>query len=631
MKQTQRILIALMMMKALLLTAATTWYGPHLTGISPWVNRIVIFNTGNQDADATLTIRNQNGTVVHDIDLTIPALDQKTVVLTRYGEYETEPDEIRLDAVEGTFQIETTSMSIVPLVSFQYGDSASISQFFLSSETDTGWLLPNMHAAHFTWTGAAVSNPGDSPLTITLSAVQDGLVVDRTEKTVVAESKFVGLTDDIWPGISLMDVDQILIRADTPVPAPILITGNDEQDRHVFFSGVPVPISASSSALSYPIVDTGQTTCYDNTSVITAPSKGHAFYGQDAQYDGHAPGYTDNGDGTVTDNVTGLMWQQDPGEKMTLDEAMAKAETFNLAGYTDWRLPTIKELYSLILFSGKDPSGVTGTDTSGLTPFIDDVFDFEYGDPSSGERIIDAQFASSSIYTSTTMDGNDTMFGVNFADGRIKGYPCSAMPGGRTKTFFVLYVRGNTGYGTNQFVDNGDGTITDTATGLMWMQEDSGHLGAGSSMDGALNWEQALNFAENLTYAGYDDWRVPDTKELESIVDYTRSPDATGSAAIDPVFQCSAITNEAGQVDYPYYWSSTTHANDSVVPGGYGAYVAFGRALGYWNGRWQDVHGAGAQRSDPKSGDPGDYPYGHGPQGDAIRIYNYVRCVRTAN
>jgi hypothetical protein len=41
-----------------------------------------------------------------------------------------------------------------------------------------------------------------------------------------------------------------------------------------------------------------------------------------------------------------------------------------------------------------------------------------------------------------------------------------------------------------------------------------------------------------------------------------------------------------------------------------------------------DVHGAGSQRSDFKTGDPTDYPYGHGPQGDVIRIYNYVRPVR---
>ncbi len=49
------------------------------------------------------------------------------------------------------------------------------------------------------------------------------------------------------------------------------------------------------------------------------------------------------------------------------------------------------------------------------------------------------------------------------------------------------------------------------------------------------------------------------------------------------------------------------------------------------NNQWRDVHGAGAQRSDPKSGDPNDYPTGHGPQGDAIRIYNYVRLVRDAD
>ena len=46
------------------------------------------------------------------------------------------------------------------------------------------------------------------------------------------------------------------------------------------------------------------------------------------------------------------------------------------------------------------------------------------------------------------------------------------------------------------------------------------------------------------------------------------------------------------------------------------------------NGAWVDVHGAGAQRSDPKSGDPSQFPTGQGPQGDAIRILNYVRLVR---
>ena len=147
----------------------------------------------------------------------------------------------------------------------------------------------------------------------------------------------------------------------------------------------------------------------------------------------------------------------------------------------------------------------------------------------------------------------------------------------------------------------------------------------------ALNWEEALAWVQQKNaekYLGYDDWRLPDAKELQSIVDYSRSPDTTGTASIDPVFDCTAIVNEGGATDYPYYWSSTTHANESISPGQWAAYVAFGRAMGYMN-RWMDVHGAGAQRSDPKAGNPDAYPQGHGPQGDAIRIYNYVRCVRS--
>ncbi|WFN35645.1 hypothetical protein L1S32_05970 [Methanogenium sp. S4BF] len=78
---------------------------------------------------------------------------------------------------------------------------------------------------------------------------------------------------------------------------------------------------------------------------------------------------------------------------------------------------------------------------------------------------------------------------------------------------------------------------------------------------------------------------------------------------------------------YQFYRPGTTHATWSGN-GGSASYVSFGRALGYMDGVWQDVHGAGAQRSDPKAGDASDYPEGHGPQGDAIRIENFVRLVR---
>ena len=180
-----------------------------------------------------------------------------------------------------------------------------------------------------------------------------------------------------------------------------------------------------------------------------------------------------------------------------------------------------------------------------------------------------------------------------------------------------MYVRGNPDHGINDFVDNRNGTVSDKATGLTWMQEDGGT---------GVIWEDGLNYCESLDYAGFDDWRLPNIKELHSIVDYSRSPDTTDSAAIDPIFDVSTIMSELGVSDYPFYWSSTTHAN--MRSGNNAAYVSFGRALGYMNGQWLDVHGAGAQRSDPKSGDPANWPAGLGPQGDAIRIFNYARCVR---
>ncbi len=375
---------------------------------------------------------------------------------------------------------------------------------------------------------------------------------------------------------------------------------------------------------SYPIVGTNQTIFYNNQNEIPAPVSGAAFYGQNANHTGNSFNYFNNGDGTITDMVTGLMWQKSPDtngdgkilaeDKLTYDEAIAGASSFNLGGFTDWRLPSIKELYSLILFSGVDPSGYDGSSTSGLVPFINtDYFDFAYGDTDAGERIIDAQYATTSMY----VDG-ELLFGVNFADGRIKGYGLQMPFGPGDKTFFVIYVRGNTNYGINQFQDHNNGTITDNATGLMWMQDDSGE---------GMNWEEALNYAESFEFSGYSDWRLPDVKELQSIVDYTRSPGTTNSAAIDPLFNCTEITNEAGETDYASYWSSTTHSNWSDVAGGFASYVCFGRAMGYME-YWQDVHGAGAQRSDPKAGNASEYPTGHGPQGDAIRINNYVRLVR---
>lgn len=384
----------------------------------------------------------------------------------------------------------------------------------------------------------------------------------------------------------------------------------------------------------YPVVDTDQSACYDASSEITCPASDESYYGQDAQHAGNASSYFIHSSDIVIDSVTGLMWQKSPDtngdgsilsdDKLTYEDAINYCEALSLGGYSDWQLPDIQQLYSLIIFTGTDPSGYDGDDTSRLTPFIDtNYFEFAYGDTDAGERIIDAQYASSSLYVA----GSDNkLFGVNFADGRIKGY--DLVLNGRDKTFLVTCTRNTqattdlTEFGEDVFLDNGNTTITDLVTNLMWTQDDS---------ESGLNWAEALAWVADKnsnSYLGYSDWRLPNAKELQSILDYSRSPDTTGTAAIYPLFNATPIENEAGKVDYPYYWTSTTHLNWTDTPASAGVYVSFGRALGYIDNAWTDIHGAGAQRSDPKEGNPDDYPAGHGPQGDAIRIYNYVRMVR---
>ena len=384
-----------------------------------------------------------------------------------------------------------------------------------------------------------------------------------------------------------------------------------------------VVVSTPPTTGAYAVVDTGQTNCYNDSAVISPPAPGQPFYGQDGNITGKQPAYRNNGEGTISDLNTGLMWVQSRGTNQLMwAAAVANVTNCTVGGYADWRVPTIKELYSLTKFTGQNGFGFTST--AGYIPFIDtNYFGFAYGSGTStnvGSRVIDAQDWSANAYVSTVMGGQAATFGFNFTDGRIKGYPQSS-------SNYVRYVRGNTSYGVNNFINNGDGTISDKATLLMWARNDSG---SGMDWSNALAWAQAAN-ASN--YLGHNDWRLPNTKELQSIVDYTRSPDTTGSAAINAMFNCTGITNEAGQPDFPWYWTGTTLLSSPSNPDG--VYVCFGRAMGYDNGAWVDAHGAGAERSDPKSGSLTNYtyvPYGYysplAPQGDAIRIYNYVRLVR---
>jgi len=401
----------------------------------------------------------------------------------------------------------------------------------------------------------------------------------------------------------------------------------------VFF--ISLIVITNANAQTYKIVGTGVTNCYNNTTVITCPTNTtDAFYGQ---YQGIAPSYQNNGNGTTSDLNTGLMWVKARGVKISWDSAFIMAAQCNLGGYNDWRVPTIKELYSLINFNGR-----SGALPSQCIAYIDTNY-FGWttgpGDTTVGQRTIDAQDWSATEYKGLTMNNDTTIFGLNTVDGRIKGYPKYNPGTTLPQDMYVRFVRGNTSYGINNFVDNSDSTITDNATGLMWMKYDSKQ---------GMNWQSALAYAQTMnsqSFLGHNDWRLPHAKELQSLLDYSRSLDATNSAAIDPIFNCTAITDEGGNTNYPFYWTSTTHLDNMG-----GVYVAFGEALGWMKMpptatylTLADVHGAGAQRSDPKAGNPnstlyylgknqaGDSVYGRGPQGDVQRINNFVRLVRDVN
>jgi hypothetical protein len=103
----------------------------------------------------------------------------------------------------------------------------------------------------------------------------------------------------------------------------------------------------------------------------------------------------------------------------------------------------------------------------------------------------------------------------------------------------------------SRFVDNGDGTLTDSCTGLMWQKTTADVNGDGqvnTELHGAdsVSWEEALQYCESLELGGHDDWRLPNVRELESIVDYGRC-----YPSIDPIFG----------LEYGTYWSSTTVVN----------------------------------------------------------------------
>ena len=293
-------------------------------------------------------------------------------------------------------------------------------------------------------------------------------------------------------------------------------------------SATPIILDNQPPSFARPLPDTGQTKCYDNGGEITCPEPGEAFYGQDGKFLINPPSYTKLGASgndlpntatewvMVRDNVTGLIWEvkTDDGSVHDKDNEydwqgaqdvfIEQVNSEKFGGHSDWRLPTIQELSSIAALGQYDPT-----------------VNEEYF-----PNTVSSYYWSSTTYASSTRNA----WYVNFRYGYVS-YD------GKNLSFYVRAVRGGQAGSLDHLVINGDGTVTDTATGLMWQQ----------ATMGPADWQSALGSCQESTLGGYGDWRLPNQRELQSIVDYT---------VYLPAINESYFPNTVS-----YYWSSTTIAS----------------------------------------------------------------------
>jgi formylglycine-generating enzyme required for sulfatase activity len=263
----------------------------------------------------------------------------------------------------------------------------------------------------------------------------------------------------------------------------------------------------TNSAISISkLPDTGQSTSYTST------------FGEDADYNINVPSYTAKGDGTVLDNITGLMWQQIDGGEMTIEKAFIYCDTLTLAGYSDWRLPTGLESFSILNHDKLNPA-----------------IDITYFPKTTAEY----------WWTNEVRVDDATKVWATNAGGGIGAHPkTETISAGGVKRFHVRAVRNTKTPSTlfPRFIDNGNGTITDRALGLVWQKMQS---------PVSMSWENALQYSDSLSLAGLTDWRLPNIKELQSLNDVGLS-----KPSIDKSIFTSIV---AGR-----YWSSTTQFNASL-------------------------------------------------------------------
>lgn len=314
------------------------------------------------------------------------------------------------------------------------------------------------------------------------------------------------------------------------------------------------------------------------------------------------PRFTDNGDGTSTDEVTGLVWVRDLNMMILRDPSfdtdgtagdgyvtwsralayVAKLNAESYASHNDWRLPNVNEVESVLnMDSSWQQNWLDGTEVLTFPvgqPFLNPHYVWTsttYAADTTKAWFHDVTYGSVGPLAKSGVDlgkvwpvRGPLAFGIRLAR---TGQTTSAMAGDDGA------VRAGVAWPSPRFTDNADGTVTDNLTGLMWTKDalapgpqscrvDSfGMLpwngtAAQPTLPSAMTYLACLNALPN-GYLGHNDWRMPNRLEMLSLVDRSRSNPALPAG--------HPFTN----VQSSLYWTSTDHFADNQMFSDWAWYV----------------------------------------------------------